>query len=229
MEFSAELHCHSTYSDGHMSPKEILMLAKKEKIDIVAITDHNEINGALEAEKTRKPGDPFIIPGIELTTSYGHLLAYFIRRKIVSKNFDDMINEIHDQGGLAIMAHPIHIPILRQIRGKDIKFPPEDKLKLADGIETYNAESGKKANEEALKLAKRLNTKTQTAGSDAHFLSEIGTAKTYFSLNELTEKEIKDAFINGKISYDKKLKSNRLCYYIVAIENLLKKKNYSQL
>lgn len=229
MVFSAELHCHSIYSDGHMTPEEILCVAKKKKIDIVAVTDHNEVKGALETEKVRKPGDPLVVPGAEISTPYGHLLAYFIRKNIVSKNFEDVIKEIRDQGGIAIMAHPVHIPLLYKLRRKNIGFPPDNILRLVDGIEVFNGENVMAANVEAAAIAKKMNIKVRTAGSDAHFTSEIGSARTFFDLDELSEKEIGSAFRSGNIRYDENLKTNRIYYYITAVDNILKGKRYGKL
>lgn len=76
-----DFHIHSTCSDGALSPKEIVGLAKKREVDIIAITDHNSTTGIDEAMKEGKENDIVIIPGVELSTKYNncrvHVLGYF--------------------------------------------------------------------------------------------------------------------------------------------------------
>lgn len=228
MLFSAELHCHTTYSDGNISPKEVLMTAKRKNISIIAITDHDEIKGALEAEKLREEGDPFVIPGIEISTEHGHLLAYFIREKILAESFNDIVDQIHAKGGIAIMAHPVRVPILYKFRGKKIKYPSAGTLKMVDGVEVYNAHNSKIANDESLKLAKEKDIKCMIAGSDAHFRWEIGGAKTIFNIEELNENNLKTAFRKGDLSLDKNLASNRFWYYIIGLQCKLRVKDRNE-
>ncbi|MEM2402370.1 MAG: PHP domain-containing protein, partial [Archaeoglobaceae archaeon] len=76
----AELHVHSRYSDGLDSVEKLVREAIKKGIEIISITDHDTLNGSLsaielvEAEKL----EIIVIPGIEVSTRSGHLLAYGI-------------------------------------------------------------------------------------------------------------------------------------------------------
>jgi len=80
-----DLHLHSYYSDGILSPKEIIKKAKEEKISILSLVDHHNINGISEAIKEGKKQKIKVIPGVELNTKFGkyylHLLGYRIDLK----------------------------------------------------------------------------------------------------------------------------------------------------
>lgn len=76
-----DFHIHSTFSDGGLSPGEIVHLAKQREVDIISITDHNNTDGVDEAiEEGMKVGIR-VIPGVELSTKYNecrvHILGYF--------------------------------------------------------------------------------------------------------------------------------------------------------
>ena len=72
---------HSTCSDGNLSPTELVRYAKKRKVDIISLTDHNDCDGLDEAINEGKRSDIVVIPGVELSTKYKenrvHILGYF--------------------------------------------------------------------------------------------------------------------------------------------------------
>lgn len=76
----ADLHIHTTASDGHSSPAEIVKSAHEHKLDIISITDHDTIRGYREARKTAEELDIRLLPGVEITAAFNgrecHLLAY---------------------------------------------------------------------------------------------------------------------------------------------------------
>lgn len=76
-----DFHIHSKYSDGGLNPVEVVRLAKKRDVDIMAITDHNNTDGIYEAIEEGKINNIRVIPGVELSTRYNncrvHLLGYF--------------------------------------------------------------------------------------------------------------------------------------------------------
>jgi hypothetical protein len=92
----ADLHLHTTESDGRLTPGQLISLAAKTGIDAIAITDHDTINGVIPAlEAARSTPSLMVIPGIELSTDVAegeiHILGYFI-------NFKDpsLLHELHD-------------------------------------------------------------------------------------------------------------------------------------
>ena len=79
----ADLHIHTVYSyDGTASVPAVLARAKQVGLDLIAITDHDEIMGALKAFEMAPQYGIEVIPGIEITTAEGDLLALFVTQKI---------------------------------------------------------------------------------------------------------------------------------------------------
>jgi predicted metal-dependent phosphoesterase TrpH len=174
-----DLHVHTNYSDGINSPKEVVRQAKEVGLDGMAIADHDTVKGTKKARKTAEDVGIILIPAVEITTPFGDILALGIEeavepRKKGRKMITDIINRIHELGGIAIAAHPYagYWPM---------KFADMKEIRAFDAIEIFNALSslnfGIEANIKAMELANRLK-KPGTAGSDAHSLDLIGTAFT---------------------------------------------------
>jgi predicted metal-dependent phosphoesterase TrpH len=81
----ADLHTHTTYSDGAFSPYELVKRAKSAGLSIISITDHDTVDGIDEAIEVGKELDVEVIPGVELSTRLNdqevHILGYFIDYK----------------------------------------------------------------------------------------------------------------------------------------------------
>ncbi len=165
----ADLHIHTTYSDGLSSPKEVVEAAIDKGIDIICITDHNEVKGASEAMKFAFDKNILIIPGIEVSTKEGHILGINVKKKIPKYlPAEKAIKEIKKQGGLSIIAHPFEKLFSFSERIKTIKSLSPD------GIEVFNASLfWKRANKKALEYAQENNF-IFTAGSDAHSAEYVG-------------------------------------------------------
>ncbi len=163
-----DMHIHSIYSpDGNVPVKTLLKIAKKIGLDAIAITDHNEIRGALKAKKLRMIP---VIVGVEVSTSSGHVLGYDIDCPIPRNlSVEDTIEKIHDCGGFAVAAHPYRF--WSGIGEKEVM----KNAKIFDAIEVLNGRCKKSSNKKAIQLAEKLH-KGFTAGSDAHFPHEIGKA-----------------------------------------------------
>ncbi len=96
-----DFHIHTRYSDGKYSPKEVIDLAKKSNLDVIAITDHDTISGVEEAVRLGQESSITVVPGIELsTTNKGesiHVLGYFKDVSMISNEFRDHLENIHLQ------------------------------------------------------------------------------------------------------------------------------------
>ena len=81
MYTKGDFHIHSTYSDGSLTPSQVVRLAKERHVDIMAITDHNNTDGIDEAIIEGRKNNITVIPGVELSTRYNdcrvHVLGYF--------------------------------------------------------------------------------------------------------------------------------------------------------
>src|SRR5437764_4862070 len=106
----ADLHMHSTYSDGIATIEQIFHYAQHyTDLDVIAITDHDVIEGSLRARDLWAKGNyrfDFAV-GEEISTREGHMLALFIEKRIQKGLSNELsIELIHEQGGLAVVAHP---------------------------------------------------------------------------------------------------------------------------
>ena len=107
----ADMHLHTLYSDGTMEVQALLdHVEQRTDLDLVAITDHERIDGALRARELHAAGDYHfeLVVGEEITTRRGHVLALFLSERIPAlRPLEETIERIHDQGGIAIAAHPL--------------------------------------------------------------------------------------------------------------------------
>jgi predicted metal-dependent phosphoesterase TrpH len=182
----ADLHIHSRADDGLATPRQIVdHVQRNTDLDIIAITDHDEIVGALEArEIVAKGGYRFqVLVGMEITTRQGHLLALGIERPIrMLQEMDRTIALVHEQGGVCILPHPMAWFSMgaRQSLVNRLVRKPTDSVYL-DGVEVFNPSF---AGRVVFQLAERLNrTRWQLAacgGSDSHSANTIGSAYTTF-------------------------------------------------
>ncbi len=171
-----DMHIHSTYSsDGSASPGEIIKYAMKNGLDGAAIMDHNDLRGSIQARKIAKGHklDNFlIVPGLEVSTTEGHVLAYGIDELIPrGLSPEETIDKIHETGGIAVAAHPYRYwSGLGESATKSANF---------DALEIHNSGSKRSHNRKAFDLAKEMGV-GYTGGSDAHVLEDVGLSWTRF-------------------------------------------------
>ena len=104
----ADLHIHTTYSmDGTASVREVLESAIRAGLDVIAVTDHNEVCGALEAREACARFGVEIVPGVEVSTRDGHLVALFVDQNIPrNMSIVETLLLISEMGGIAIAPPP---------------------------------------------------------------------------------------------------------------------------
>jgi len=199
----ADLHIHTNFSyDGLPSPKEVVEAALLKKIDCLAICDHGQIKGAIEAQEFAKGKKILVIPGIEIKSKEGDILGLNIRTKIPdSLSAKETIEKIIKFGGLPVIAHPFDFFLAFREIEKYGSFFRERGV----AIEAFNASLFFNfSNFEAQEFAKKYNLPF-TAGSDSHSTEFIGKAyleipKENLKIEEVLE-EIKKK--NAKISFEK--------------------------
>ena len=187
-----DLHVHSKYSlDSRMEPGGIVETARKRGLGGIAVVDHGNVTGGLEAAEYA--GDNFIvIPGMEVTTRIGHLMGFFLSRPIEATDPAQVIAEIHEQGGIAVLPHPL----------RTLADVSENTLQELDALETHNSRSGaastpraKRRREKLRQLAERYGL-APLGGSDAHFYAEIGRGIT--EIDATTVQDVKAAILEEK-------------------------------
>ena len=190
-----DLHFHSHYSDGLNAVAKIARRARKLGIGI-AITDHNEIRGALEIDRYQ---DILSIPGIEITSAEGsHLLVYFYETGDLQRFYDlhvvpymghgvmsslnlpmtQIIQRAREFECLVIFAHP-YCALYTGIC--NLQFSPnelETLFEMADGVEVVNAGNLNRWNLKCTVLGFNLG-KAMLGGSDGHALNHMGRSVTY--------------------------------------------------
>ena len=179
----ADLHLHTVHSwDGTATVSAVLKTAMLRGLNVVAITDHDEFDGALEAQELAPAYGLEVVPGIELSTRDGHLLALYVSGRIPpGLSLEESLRRIGGQGGLAVAAHPaarwinsLSPDCIRRAR-QDFRLGH-----LLAGVETYNASLFHRGgNEPALALAHSLGM-ASLGNSDAHLLSMVGRGMTGF-------------------------------------------------
>lgn len=180
-----DLQVHTDASPcSRASPDAVVDAAVDAGLDGVAITNHDTLEGYNEV-KTRAPANLTVIPGVEVTTTQGHLLALGVDEVPPQDEPLTVINAIHDQDGLAVLSHPFDK--LREYYTDNL----DEIAARIDGIEVlnsrcivpqYNRNARSFANEHDLAI---------TGGSDAHFPMEVGRAYT------MSDEPILDAIRSG--------------------------------
>ncbi len=182
----ADLQVHTAHGDGMDDARTIFeRIEMRGELDVVAITDHDDVRGALVAQEVHaRVGYHFeLVTGIEVTTMQGHLLALWVDEHIPSfRSVEETIAAVHRAGGLAIIPHPFSL-LTRSIGRRTLErvLAIDDPATHPDGIEVENpitlgwhaGSRARQANRERWSLA-------ETGGSDAHFSETVGIAYTRF-------------------------------------------------
>jgi predicted metal-dependent phosphoesterase TrpH len=193
----ADLHIHSNFSDGQPSIEQILDYVENETdLSVIAICDHDTVDGALYAkELMKKKKYRFdLIVGEEVSSNEGHILGLFIHETIKPEQpAHEVIKQIHEQGGIAIAAHPFYKTRFNSNKvyaaksvGATVLMEEKnnlDAIETINGVPTYG-----EVNLRAQYINRLLLFKPETGGSDAHILEAIGKGYTLFegkTANEL--------------------------------------------
>jgi predicted metal-dependent phosphoesterase TrpH len=177
----ADLHMHTRASDGLLSARQLVDLAEHETdLDVIAITDHDETSASLDAREwaTQRGYRVQVIPGVEVTTRDGHLLALFVdERPAALRSVQATAEWVLARGGLCIAPHPFtrwtHSLSARALRGAI------DAGILA-GVEVLNASlAGRGSRPHALRFVEQHGL-AAIGSSDAHIAAMVGLARTRF-------------------------------------------------
>ncbi len=194
MPLKIDLHMHTHYSsDATTTLRQVVQYAKKRGLDGVAITDHDTLLGALRLARQR---DLLVIPGMEIETTKGHILAmdigeHFGEALDTELTFSTVIEKIHEADGTAVVAHPASM--LKSGLGNKILSETD-----IDAIEVVNSAAFPffLSTRLSRRLAKQLKL-PQTAGSDSHHPQEIGKAYTLVDADSNVD-DVIEAIKKGK-------------------------------
>jgi predicted metal-dependent phosphoesterase TrpH len=181
----ADMHVHTLASDGTAGVNEILdHVARQGFLDVIAIADHERIDAAVAARHMAQDrGLPFeVVVGSEITTRGGHLLALFLEKPVPSlRGLAWSIEAVHDQGGLAIPAHPL-VPYPLCAQGPALRrlLASDNPAVRPDTIETFNPTALGKYRHDAVVRFALEHGLAQMGNSDAHTAEAIGACWTTF-------------------------------------------------
>ncbi len=196
----ADVHVHTRYSgfgsysflhfpESVTEPVKAVEAARRKKLDVLCITDHNTTRGATIAKKCS--GDIDVVIGEEISSADGEILALFIQEEIKPMlSAPETIDLIHEQGGVAVAAHPFspHCHSL-ETRIHDLKL---------DGVEVFNAYH-RDAYSNLMAQTFSPGKLAKLGSSDAHSLDMIGNGYTIFEGK--TSEELRKSIMKRKTSF----------------------------
>jgi predicted metal-dependent phosphoesterase TrpH len=184
-----DLHTHSKYSfDGFLDPEKMVKMALERGLSGIAVTDHDTLKGGLKAKKYETE-DFKVILGSEITTKRGEIIGLFLTEEIKSNDALDVVYEIKDQDGMVVIPHPFD-----EMRNSTF-HPTAHDVKFIDHIEVFNSRCiFQKYNENAARFAKKHKLNA-IAGSDAHFMNEIGNGGII-----IDKYDIRESLLNGALT-----------------------------
>jgi PHP domain/Glycosyltransferase Family 4 len=170
-----DLHMHTDHSHDCATPVEVLLATARERgLGAIAVTDHNEISGALEASKQAEAADVKVIVAEEVKTAgQGEVIGLFIEEKIPrGLSLQETVAEIKHQGGLVYVPHPFDR--MHSVPDYEHLLTILDDV---DAIEVFNPRVAIGAfNEEAARFAAKYRI-LAGAGSDSHVAQGLGSVR----------------------------------------------------
>ncbi len=170
-----DLHMHTDHSPDCATPVEVLLAtARDQGLGAIAVTDHNEVSGALEAQRLSEQYGVRVIVGEEVkTASQGEVIGFFLTEKIPrGLTLQETVAEIKRQGGIVYVPHPFDR--MHSVPDYEHLLPIIDDI---DAIEVYNPRVAIGSfNEEAERFAAKYRI-VAGAGSDSHVAAGLGTVR----------------------------------------------------
>lgn len=186
-----DLQVHTDASPCSSTPPEaVVRAARRAGLDGIAVTDHDTLSN-VEAVREAAPPELTVIPAVEVTTTEGHLLALDVREAPPRADPLTVVDDVHDQGGVAVLSHPFDR--WRQYYRSDLS----DLAAAVDAVEAVNSRCVRgRFNERAAAYAEARGL-PRTGGSDAHFPMEVGRA---YTLVEDDAGSLPEAIRSGRVS-----------------------------
>jgi predicted metal-dependent phosphoesterase TrpH len=194
----ADFHIHTrTSPDSYLSPKALVAACQRAGLDVIAVTDHHTIRGALEVREVA----PFpVIIGAEYRTAEGEIIGLFMEKDDIPRGLSavETVKRIKDQGGVVQVPHPFD-----RFRRKHISYEALlEVLPDVDVIEAFNARTTLKGDimrsVQFIQEHREAHGIIPTGVTDAHTAYEIGQAYVEMPAFE-GRHDFLDALRHGKI------------------------------
>ncbi|MEZ4298467.1 MAG: CehA/McbA family metallohydrolase [Polyangiaceae bacterium] len=194
-----DLHSHTRFADGFLSPFDLVIQARRRGLDALAITDHNILFPALIGRwYSRATGGPTILVGEEITTRDYHVHAVGLSERIdASLPLDRVIEEAHRQGAIMIAAHPVKRfwPLLVPARAKFDATEVMHPLAFGNRGSGWRWEEMREYYLDARAAGQPLGA---VGASDYHFFSPLGVVRTLVFAKSDGEADVLDALRAGR-------------------------------
>ena len=196
-----DLHTHTTrYSRcSILNPGDLVVRAKAIGLDGLAITEHDHLWSPQELSRLQEDAgveDLVLLRGKEIEREWRHLLIFNypheIRRQATTK---EVIDEVHHEGGVVILAHPFRYGRLLDLALDDLK----DLLAAFDAVEVLTPQHSDQENQRALVIQEDLHL-TGTGASDSHDTDQVGRYVTYFPTPIRDEEGLAQGIREGRCS-----------------------------
>lgn len=180
-----DCHVHSHHSPDAFATPEQIVRAAKQRVDAVALCDHDTTKGWREAQRAAKSCGVLVVRGeevkiVENGKKIGELGLLFLEKEVKPGAFEDVLDQAHDQDALVTMSHPFgHF-------GWENYSELRKRVKKVDAVEAFNSRTFGPLNRRAAAFAHE-HKKPVTAGSDAHFAGEVGLAFMQAEASDLDE------------------------------------------
>ena len=190
----ADFHAHTRFSDGFLSPFDLVDQADRRGLDVLAVTEHNVVFPAKWARAySRLLGGPTIVVGEEVTTRDYHMLALGIEHRIDARRpLVEVIRAVHDQGGVAAAAHPTKkyaaafAPVAGSLDATELMHPIAFQKENSLGRWTDLRDFYERARADGAAVA-------PLGDSDYHFGSPLGVLRTYVFATDDSAASVIDA------------------------------------
>lgn len=195
----ADLHAHTTFSDGSLTPIGLARQAERRGLDVLGLTEHNTaVPSKIARAYSKMVGGPYILVGEEITTARFHIISFGLKDTVNTHHEPhDVIAEIHAQGGIAIAAHPVRgfwpslIPVRDEFDGTEVMHPiafrgGSPQWRWADMVQYYEGSKDPETGQPKLMAI---------GSSDYHWGSVLGLCRTLVFVEEpVSEESILAAF-----------------------------------
>jgi hypothetical protein len=179
MSYRCLFHVHTRHSfDSLLSPERILLHARKSRIDVLIVTDHNTVQGARDVQAIASGNPKFVLTAAEYQSEKGDIIGLFLKEEIQSRSSKEILREIRSQGGISVLPHPYKAHTLDQ-----------ELLSAIDIVEIHNSRCSETENSLAKQLALQLDKPT-IGGADAHCAGELAAVVNLFSKDVPEDEEV---------------------------------------
>lgn len=200
-EIAFDPHVHTLYSHCSIStPAKLIKKAVRVGLGAIAVMDHDTIEGALDTMRCAEylksrgeiPEDFLVVPGVEVNTTHGHVGALFVQQDLAAGSTPaELIDEIHELGGLAVVVHPYHSTGIG-----DVLFELDlDAVEVECGS-VFSSDIA--LSNRGLLADENLSNVAKLGSSDAHYVAAVGSCYTIVrGIGEPTLESLKQAMIAG--------------------------------